>query len=242
MTQTPDCISGTIPPGAAYCLDRASISRTVNNTFITVLTTQTSRWRVRRTAPGEFNQTGPSAPQGLAAKLAPADGSGVALTWAAPANDGGAAPTAYRVYRDDKLVTSVGGGSAVIMNSGPGEHVFKVRAVNAIGEGAPATVKVALDKLSKPRKVTALRGAAGGKLTAGAKWKRPADAGGYTITKYKIAVFKANGKKVDTKVVKASKLKYLFKLKKARYFFKVKARNIDRWGPWSKPTDVVRPR
>jgi len=76
----------------------------------------------------------------------------------------------------------------------------------------------------------------------GAKWKAPADAGGFTITKYKIAAFKKNGKKVDTKVVKADQLKYLFKLKSGKYFFKVKARNPDRWGPWSKKTDLVRPR
>ena len=67
-------------------------------------------------------------------------------------------------------------------------------------------------------------------------------AGGLAITGYKIAVFKKSGKKVDTKVVTASKLKYLFKLKKGRYYFKVRARNSDRWGPWSKPTDLVRPR
>ena len=55
-------------------------------------------------------------------------------------------------------------------------------------------------------------------------------------------MFKKNGKKVDTKVVKADKLKFLFKLKPGKYFLKVKARNTDRWGPWSKKTDLVRPR
>ena len=87
-----------------------------------------------------------------------------------------------------------------------------------------------------------VQGKKGGKLTAGAKWKAPADAGGFAITKYKVAVFKKNGKKVDTKVVKADKLKFLFKLKPGKYFLKVKARNTDRWGPWSKKTDLVRPR
>ena len=96
--------------------------------------------------------------------------------------------------------------------------------------------------LSKPRKVNEVQGKKGGKLTAGAKWKAPADAGGFAITKYKVAVFKKNGKKVDTKVVKADQLKFLFKLKPGKYFFKVKARNTDRWGPWSKKTDLVRPR
>ena len=50
----------------------------------------------------------------------------------------------------------------MVTNSGPGEHVFKVSAVNTLGEGAAATAKITLDKLSKPRKVEALQGAAGG--------------------------------------------------------------------------------
>jgi hypothetical protein len=215
------------------------------NTFVTVLTTQTSRWRIRRQLPGEpFDQTAPGAARNLAAALAPpGDGSKVALSWAAPATDGGAAVTAYRILRDGKLLSATAGStSAVVSDPGPGKHIFSVVAVNGIGASAGADVAITIDKLSKPRKVKALQGKKGGKLTAGAKWKSPADAGGYAVTKYKVAVFKKNGKKVDTKVVKADQLKYLFKLKSGQYFFKVKARNTDRWGPWSKPTDLVRPR
>jgi hypothetical protein len=51
MTRTPDCLSGTIPPGAPYCVVRP-VARDSQNTFVTVLTTQTSRWRVRRQLPG----------------------------------------------------------------------------------------------------------------------------------------------------------------------------------------------
>ena len=77
-----------------------------------------------------------------------------------------------------------------------------------------------------------VQGKKGGKLTAGAKWKPPADAGGFAITKYKVAVFKKNGKKVDTKVVKADKLKFLFKLKPGKYFFRVQ-------GPQHRPLGAV---
>ena len=56
---------------------------------------------------------------------------------------------------------------------------------------------------------TRSRASKGGKLTAGAKWKAPADAGGFAISKYKVAVFKAGGTKVDTEVVKAGRLKFL---------------------------------
>ena len=87
MTKTPDCISGTLPPRCAVLHRAASSSRAPRqNTFVTVLTTQTSRWRLRRQAPGEnFDQSAPGAPQGLAATLAAADGSAVGLSWAAPA-------------------------------------------------------------------------------------------------------------------------------------------------------------
>ena len=115
-------------------------------------------------------------------------------------------------------------------------------AVSAAGQGPAATATTTVADLSKPRKVNEVQGKKGGKLTAGAKWKAPADAGGFAISKYKVAVFKADGTKVDTEVVKADQLKFLFKLKPGKYFFKVKARNADRWGPWSKKTDLVRPR
>ena len=150
--------------------------------------------------------------------------------------------TAYRVYRDGNLLTEVGGTSAVVKDSGPGEHVFRVTAVNGLGEGAASRRHDHARQALQAAEGDGCQGRAGGKRTAGAKWKAPADAGGFAITGYKIAVFKKNGNKVDTKIVKPSKLKFLFKLKAGRYFFKVRARNTDRWGPWSKPTDVVRPR
>jgi hypothetical protein len=161
---------------------------------------------------------------------------------AAPADDGGAAVTSYKVLRDGQVLSTTDGGSALVSDPGPGKHTFSVAAVNSIGAGAQVGADITIDKLSKPRKVKPLQGKKGGKLTAGAKWKAPADAGGFAITKYKVAVFKKNGKKVDTKLVKADKLKFLFKLKSGRYFVKVKAGNSDRWGPWSKPSDLVRPR
>ena len=152
--------------------------------------------------------------------------------------------TAYRrLPRRQAAVVDAGGTSAV---------VCRTRARASTRSPSPRSTPrrrarrrppaITIDELSKPRKVDDVQGKKGGKLTAGAKWKAPADAGGFAITKYKVAVFKKNGKKVDTKVVKADKLKFLFKLKPGKYFFKVRARNTDRWGPWSKPTDLVRPR
>jgi hypothetical protein len=237
----PDCVNGTLPAGLYSCVVRPA-TRTAENTFVSVLTTTTSRWRVRRGQAVE-NQGAPSAPQGLVVKeAAPFDGSAHTVTWAAPASSGAGPVAAYRVRLDGALVSSPAGTSVVLEDPGPGEHTITVAAVSAAGQGPTTTATATVAGLSKPRKVNEVQGKKGGKLTAGARWKAPADAGGLAISKYKLAVFKADGTKVDTEVVKAGKVRYLFTLKPGRYFLKVKARNADRWGPWSKKTDLVRPR
>ena len=244
MTKTPDCIGQDLPAGANYCIVRP-VARNAQNTYVSIKTIETSRWRLRRTGPTEnFDQTAPGAPSGLsAAKVSPFDGSQVGLTWQPPANDGGAAVSAYRIYRDGTLVSTTGpGASAVVKDSGPGKHVFTVAAVNALGESARASVEITLAKMSTPRKLTTLRGKKGGKLTAGVKWKAPASAGGLTITGYQVKVLTAGGRKVKVAKVSADKLRYMLKLKPGRYVFKVRARNAGGNGPWSKATDPVRPR
>ena len=47
-------------------------------------------------------------------------------------------------------------------------------------------MKITLPPLSKPRNVDGSPGATGGKLTAGATWKPPTDAGGLAIKGYQI--------------------------------------------------------
>jgi hypothetical protein len=237
-------VGGAIPTGAPACL--LSVTRDAQNTFIQVLTTQTSRWRVRKgpaVEPPKPPPGVPAVPQEVTVdKAPPFDGSAYEVSWSAPAANGGASVTSYRVSLDGKQVPTSSATSALLKSPGPGKHSVSVAAVNSAGTGPAATVSVSVADISKPRKVKDVRGAPGGKLTAGVSWKPPANAGGFAITGYKIAVFKADGTKVDTVVVKASKRKYLLKLKPGRYFLKVRARNSDRWGPWSKPTDLVRPR
>jgi hypothetical protein len=237
----PDCANGALPAGLYSCVVRPA-TRTADNTFVSVLTTTTSRWRLRR-GPPVANQGAATAPQGLTVKeAAPFDGSALAVGWSAPASSGAGPVASYRVSLDGAVVSSPTGTSVVVKDPGPGAHTITVAAVSAAGQGPAATATATVADLSKPRKVNEVQGKKGGKLTAGAKWKAPLDAGGFAISKYKVAVFRADGTKVDTKVVKADQLKFLFKLKPGKYFLKVKARNADRWGPWSKKTDLVRPR
>ena len=62
----------------------------------------------------------------------------------------------------------------MVKDSGPGEHVFRVTAVNGLGEGAASGgATITLDKLSKPRKVTAVKGAAGREADGGREVEGP---------------------------------------------------------------------
>jgi hypothetical protein len=249
MTKVPDCDAGAIPTGEAYCLDRSLLGRNSSNTSFRVLTTRTSRWHIRRVLAGEtFDQTAPSVPTGLKASLAaPGDGSGVKLIWTGPADDGGAAPSSYKIFRDGVLAktTSTGATSTVVKNNGPGKHTFKVQAVNIVGPSPRSTAAaVTISKtFSAPRKVVSLRGAAGGALTAGAKWTPPASSGGYAITRYKVAAFTTSGRMVASITVKGGARKAFLTLKKGRYVFKVRALNFaKKWSPWSRPSTAVSPR
>ncbi len=185
----PDCAGGALPAGLWSCVVRPA-TRDSQNTFVTVLTTVTSRWHLRRDLPTE-NQGAPTAPKGLTVKkAAPFDGSVLRVAWSAPASSGAGPVTSYRVLLDGKLKSSPTGTSVLIKNPGRGKHTIKVKAASAAGQGPEAAVSVSIDELSKPRKAAAVRGKAGGDRTAGVTWKPPAEAGGLAIKRYMVAVFK----------------------------------------------------
>ncbi|MXW34697.1 MAG: hypothetical protein F4Z60_03605, partial [Chloroflexi bacterium] len=125
----------------------------------------------------------PSAPRNLAAE--PGD-TVVSITWDPPASDGGSALTGYE-FRGG-LVTSwlpappteTGPATFSSLTNGT-EYTFEVRAVNANGEGAVASVKATpLGAPSAPQNLAASPGDGQVTLT----WSPPADDGGSDITGY----------------------------------------------------------
>lgn len=93
-------------------------------------------------------RTGPATATAPAAvAVAPKD-AGLAVTWAPPATDGGAAVTGYRIYREgvaDAIgTTSADATSYTVSGLVPGSsHRFAVTAVNAVGEGERSALTAA---------------------------------------------------------------------------------------------------
>ena len=131
--------------------------------------------------------TAPGAPSGLAATAGDAQ---VSLSWNAPASDGGAAITGYRVYQGagKTAVASVTGTSATVTGLTNGtRYLFKVTAVNKAGEGpasgaASATPTAATTNPGPPNGLAASPG--NGKVTL--SWTAPGSDGGAAISGYQI--------------------------------------------------------
>jgi predicted phage tail protein len=236
----PNCVGGALVTGQVACVLRPVV-RTAQNTFVTVLTTETSRWRVRRSAPITLT-TPPVAPAGLkVAEAKPYDGSVLRVKWSKVT--GSSAASSYRVILDGKVrVKAPRDKTAVtIKNPGPGKHRLQVVGVNVLGVGVPARAKVTIKPLSRPRRVTAVPGAAGGPRTVVLSWRRPAESGGLAVTSYRVIVRNAAGQRVRAVKV-ASGRQVAIALPSGRYRFAVRARNAGGAGPWSPATPAVRPR
>jgi len=131
--------------------------------------------------------TVPSAPQNLVAT--PGD-QRVALSWQAPASDGGSPITNYKIYRNGTLLATIGTNTSYVdYNVVNGvTYTYKVSAVNSVGEGpfsneVSATPQAgAITVPSAPQNLQATPG--NGNVTL--SWQPPADNGGSPITGYKI--------------------------------------------------------
>jgi fibronectin type 3 domain-containing protein len=162
----------------------------LNGTFVSGRMDESRAWAQI----GAASPVAPSAPQSLAATAA--SGS-VSLTWAPPANNGGAAITGYNIYRG----TSAGGESATPIAANVAgtsltdtglvngtTYYYTVAAVNSAGvsprsnetSATPASVQATVP--SAPQSLTA-KGADG---SVSLSWAAPSSNGGSPVTGYDV--------------------------------------------------------
>jgi Fibronectin type III domain len=140
--------------------------------------------------------TVPGAPTGVTAT---AGNASAAVSWTAPASDGGSAITSYTVSSSPAGASAtVTGTSATLTGLANGTtYTFTVVATNAIGNSAPSlpsngVTPVAPVVLTAPGAPTAVSATAGN-AQATIRWTAPASDGGSAITSYTVSVATANG-------------------------------------------------
>ena len=132
-------------------------------------------------------RTVPSAPTAVSASFG--DGT-VSLTWAAPADDGGATVASYVVYRstDASLGARIGTStSTTYTDTGLTDgqtYYYTLAAVNEAGEG-PGSVQRAVTPATVPGAPTTLSAAASDQRVD-LSWAVPANDGGRAVTSYKV--------------------------------------------------------
>ena len=147
------------------------------------------------------NAAGTGAPSAVSAAVVPATIPGaptavtgvpgnaqVAVSWTAPASNGGSAITGYTVTSTPGsfTCTTLGAFTCVVsgLSNGTG-YTFKVSATNSVGMGPDSAASATITPLAVPTpplSVTAVRGDS--KVTVA--WAVPADIGGGAITGYKV--------------------------------------------------------
>jgi hypothetical protein len=133
--------------------------------------------------------TPPGAPTGVSGT---AQNAAVALTWSAPASNGGAPITGYRVtpYIGATAQPAVLTGSSATSYTVTGltngtAYTFKVAAINSAGTGSDSTASAAVTPLALPGAPTAVVGTAGNGQVA-LSWTAPSSNGGSPITGYRV--------------------------------------------------------
>ena len=137
----------------------------------------------------------PYGPPGTPTSLAGTAGNTtVALTWTAPASDGGSALTDYNIQSssDDGSTwstfadgTSTTASTTVTGLTNGTSYVFRVRAVNANGAGSYTAASSQVTPATVPGTPTSLAGTAGN-TTVALTWTAPASDGGSALTDYNI--------------------------------------------------------
>jgi len=184
------------------------------------------------------------------------------VRWTAPTDNGGSGISGYSIQVLDNTETQVGalrpaaaGATSLTvtgLTNGTAYH-FKVAATNTAGTGAYSassnTVTPAATTVpGAPIIGTPSRGAAGGELTAGARWTPPTSTGGSAITGYRVTALRMSSPAADATVLSqtnspilsASARQRSFTLTAGNYRFQVVAINaIGTSPPSTRSTNIV---
>ena len=183
------------------------------------------------------------------------------ISWTAPGSNGGSALTGYQVRLLDanqvlQALWPAGPGTTSLYVTGLTSgtpYRFQVAAINAVGSGAASGVSATVTPLaalppSRPVIGTAASGAAGGSITATARWTPPASTGGLPVIGYLVVALNMSSSAADAAVLGRSESAVLlptarskvFTLSPGNYRFEVTAINATGYGPASaRSTNVV---
>ncbi|MBM3677176.1 MAG: hypothetical protein FJW96_04735 [Actinobacteria bacterium] len=148
----------------------------------------------------------PAGPPGALSAVTGQPGNGqVALSWTAPASNGGSAITSYRISRYDAagvFLASISTGSAATSHTMTGlvngtAYRFSVAATNGIGTGGDSPLSGSVTPAAVPGQVTGLTAAAGNEQVS-LGWTPPASNGGSTILEYRVTRTPSGGSPVTT--------------------------------------------
>lgn len=164
------------------------------------------------------------------------------IRWTPAANPGNAYLSHWLLTVDGQLLPQTGPTrSATVTFSSYGTHTVTLTPemeAELPGTAPARTLKVLVAvPPSAPRIGTASSGAAGGTVTATARWAAPVSSGGAAVTSYRVIAARiVGGKVVGTKLsgaLPASARSYAFRLAKGSYRFRVVAANVKGSSPAS---------
>jgi len=170
-------------------------------------------------SPGAPNQTAVagSTPGAPTIGTSSAGAASATVRWTAPADNGGSALTGYQVRVLDSAGQQVGAArpasptvtSLIVTGLTVGTpYRFQVTAVNAVGVGTASAVSnlvtpIAAAVPSRPAIGTASSGAAGGTITATARWTPPTSAGSSLILGYAVTALRMSSTATNATVLYA---------------------------------------
>ena len=187
------------------------------------------------------------------------------ITWTPPGNDGGEPITGYQVRVVNNTGTQVGAlrpaaaGATSLLVTGLTNgttYRFQVAATNNIGTGPDSALSNAVTPTSAapvpgpPIIGTPVPGAAGGSLTATARWRPPTSTGGSAITGYQVTALRMSSTAPDATVLSRTTSRILgpfvrqreFTLTAGTYRFEVVAINAIGTSPPSARSAAISPR